>query len=305
MWRHQFVNKIVLWKIQNCQLIIASLIWFRISRKKRKKIAKSQCACGLDVYTYLIVKLYCPNNKADKKEQGMLVHRQDNGKVFVFKMSVDRPESGVDLVKRMQPGGDLQDCWIMFDHVKRVASWTTIVCQVYDNKYCKVMTIALCDMQSQDAEAQELFWVQLNRVMRKNVVKNTNFNGFMADRTGANWHVVQKVYDSGDPYVPMEDRVRTCLFHWTKCLQQKTSRHILLGFQDQYIIMCKGWKNSRRSRGAVQHHSSMVAILTEEGRRTLNDWWCFGTSGTGNGAAPCSWYVSQDYLHLCFAKFCF
>ena len=45
---------------------------------------------------------------------------QTKEKVFVFKMLVDMPDSRTDLVKRMQPGRDLQDSWIMFDHVKRV-----------------------------------------------------------------------------------------------------------------------------------------------------------------------------------------
>ena len=111
---------------------------------------------------------------------------QSKGKVFVFKMSVDRPGSGVDLVKRMQPGGDLQDCWIIFDHVKRVESWRTMASHVYDSKYCKVMTIAICDMQSEDAEAQELFWTQLNIVMPENGVDTVNFKGFMADSAQAN-----------------------------------------------------------------------------------------------------------------------
>ena len=56
----------------------------------------------------------------------------DSNKVFVFKMSEIGPGSGVDLVKRMQPGGDLQDAWMMFDHVKRVKKWTTMACHVYD-----------------------------------------------------------------------------------------------------------------------------------------------------------------------------
>ena len=43
-------------------------------------------------------------------------------KVFVFKMSEVGPGSKVDLVKRMQPGCDLENSWIMFDHVKRVRS---------------------------------------------------------------------------------------------------------------------------------------------------------------------------------------
>jgi hypothetical protein len=45
---------------------------------------------------------------------------QFKDKIFVFKMSVDLPGSGVDLVKRMQVGGDMENSWIMFDHVKRL-----------------------------------------------------------------------------------------------------------------------------------------------------------------------------------------
>jgi hypothetical protein len=54
-------------------------------------------------------------------------------KIFVFKMSKVGLDSGADLVKRMQPGGDLQEAWIMFDHVKRVEKWTTMACHVYDS----------------------------------------------------------------------------------------------------------------------------------------------------------------------------
>ena len=50
-------------------------------------------------------------------------------------------------------GGDLEDVWIIFDHVKRVKHWTTMACHVYDSVYCRVMTIAVCDMQSEDAAA--------------------------------------------------------------------------------------------------------------------------------------------------------
>ena len=40
--------------------------------------------------------------------------------VFIFKMSEIGPSSRVDLVRRMQPGGDLEHAWIMSDHVKRI-----------------------------------------------------------------------------------------------------------------------------------------------------------------------------------------
>jgi hypothetical protein len=80
-------------------------------------------------------------------------------KVFVFKMSEVGHGSGVDLVKRMQPGGDLQDARVMFDHVKRVKRYTTFACHVYDFVYCKVMTIAICDMMSETKEAQNTIFV--------------------------------------------------------------------------------------------------------------------------------------------------
>jgi hypothetical protein len=70
----------------------------------------------------------------------------DFEKVFVDKMSEVGPGSGVHLVNRMQLGDDLQDAWIMFDYIKCVKHWTTMACHVYDSIYCRVMTIAVCDM---------------------------------------------------------------------------------------------------------------------------------------------------------------
>ncbi len=53
---------------------------------------------------------------------------------------------GCDLVKWMQPGGNCQTAWIMFDHVKRVEGWMTLAWYVYDSFHYKVMTITICDM---------------------------------------------------------------------------------------------------------------------------------------------------------------
>jgi hypothetical protein len=54
---------------------------------------------------------------------------------------------GVDLVRCMQPGGDLHNCWLMFNHVKCVQEWTTMACHVYNLVYYKVFTIIICDMK--------------------------------------------------------------------------------------------------------------------------------------------------------------
>jgi hypothetical protein len=128
-------------------------------------------------------------------------------------MLEDGPRSGVDLVKRMQPGRDLENSWLMFDHVKRVKEWTTMACHVYNVVYCKVMTIAICDMQSEDIKVQYIMWRELNNLMAKNGVENTNFKGFMVDSAQANWNAIRTVYGSGDPKVAIENREHTCLIY--------------------------------------------------------------------------------------------
>lgn len=54
-----------------------------------------------------------------------------------------------------------------------------MACHVYENKYCDMMTIAFCDMQSEDGKAQEQFGNNLNQVIIENGISNTNFKGFM------------------------------------------------------------------------------------------------------------------------------
>ena len=100
-------------------------------------------------------------------------------------MSEVGPASGVDLIKRMQAGGDLECAWMMFDHVKRVKDWTTVACHVYDSLYCKVMTIAVCDMQSEDCTTQVLFWRNLKLIVQRHGLDDVQFKGFMADSAQA------------------------------------------------------------------------------------------------------------------------
>jgi hypothetical protein len=151
----------------------------------------------------------------------------DSDKVFVFKMSKVGPGSRVHLVKRMQPGGDLEHTWIMFDHVKRVKHWTTMACHVYDSAYCQVITIAVCDMQSEDAAAQMVLWKNLNDVMARHGIPEPKFKGFMADSVQANWNAVRVIYGSGDATIPMKNQERTCLFYWIQSLEKHTKADIL------------------------------------------------------------------------------
>src|ERR1700738_1402328 len=81
----------------------------------------------------------------------------ETDKIFVFKMSEVGPGSGVDLVRRMQPSGVLEHVWIMSNHVNRVAKWTTMACHIYDGTYQCIMTIACCNFQFEDKDAQAIF----------------------------------------------------------------------------------------------------------------------------------------------------
>jgi hypothetical protein len=101
----------------------------------------------------------------------------------------------------------------MFDHVKHVEGWMTVACHAYDFFYYKVMTIAICDMQSKDLEAQWVLWENLNKVITNNGVPNPNFKGFMVDNTQAIWNTIQIVYGSGDLGEPMVDKKSTYFFH--------------------------------------------------------------------------------------------
>ena len=77
----------------------------------------------------------------------------DSEKVFIFKISEIGSGSGVDLIRQIQLGRDLEHTWIMFDHVKRIINWTTMAYHVYDATYQRIMTIACCDFQSEDKDA--------------------------------------------------------------------------------------------------------------------------------------------------------
>jgi hypothetical protein len=109
-----------------------------------------------------------------------------------------------------------------------------MACHVYDSRYCKVLTIACCDMQSEDGIAQIFFWENLNSVMAENSVPNVNFKGFMADSAQANWNEVRTIYGDGDPSLPIVARERTCLFHWSASLNKVTQKYIKPSLQFQH-----------------------------------------------------------------------
>ena len=69
---------------------------------------------------------------------------------------------------------------------------------VYDLSYCKVMTIAICDMKSEMAAHQMQMWHSFLAVCEKHGVTNVKFEGFMANSAKANLNAIWEIFGSGD-----------------------------------------------------------------------------------------------------------
>lgn len=110
----------------------------------------------------------------------------------------------------------------MFDHIKHVKGWTTIACHVYNSGYCKVITIEVCNMLLEDIEGQVIMWRCLNKVLETNDLPNPNFKGFMVNSTQVNWNGIQIVYGSDDSSLKMNNRERSCFFHWATSMKHHT-----------------------------------------------------------------------------------
>ena len=87
-------------------------------------------------------KLRGVSNWAYVQRNQFLTQGDNVDKVYIFKMSEVGPGSEVDLVRWMQPGGDLENAGMMSNHVKRVEQWTTMAAHMYDGTYQRVMTMS-------------------------------------------------------------------------------------------------------------------------------------------------------------------
>jgi hypothetical protein len=210
-------------KLTECKLALVFDKWAKLgSHTVRNMITEARRFCGQGGYIDNILKL----KKLSTYEyiHDSIFSGQGSDLVYLFKMSTCGHGSGVSLVRRMQPGGDLENAWIMFDHVKRVKDWTTMGVHVYDPEYCKVMTIAVCDMQSESSDAQTQVWLSMLNILDKNGVSNVNFKGFMCDSAQGNFNAVRILFGLGDPTVPIENKERTCQFHWRMSLERHTKQ---------------------------------------------------------------------------------
>ncbi len=137
-------------------------------------------------------------------------------KVFLFKMLFYGPANGVDLVRRMQPSGDLQNCWLMFDRVKRVQEWTTMAYHVttWCTTKCSTLQFATCNLNPQ----------KLCVSCGKNWIRWCSSLVLQTPISKGSWWIMHmpvgmlfvSCIDLEMPmYVKMVNKEWTCSFHWT------------------------------------------------------------------------------------------
>jgi hypothetical protein len=112
----------------------------------------------------------------------------------------------------------------------------------------------------------------------KNGVVNVNFKGFIYDSAQANFNAVRVLFGSGDPKVPMENKERTCLFHWKMALERHMKQLIKPELQAEYIRLCQEYRMCQSIGEADSKLASIKAwwffsgAASEFGLKELNYW---------------------------------
>ena len=160
---------------------------------------------------------------------------QDDELVYLFKMSICSQGSGVNLICRMQSIGGLENKYVMFDHMQILKDWKILGVHVYDPEYYKIMTIVVCDMQSEKENAQEHIWLLMLTVLEKHGINSANFTGFVSDKAQTNFNIMRVIFGSGNPTILMANKERTCIFHQKMTLERLTKQLIRPDLQMEYI----------------------------------------------------------------------
>ena len=132
---------------------------------------------------------------------------------------------------------------------------------VYDPFIRELLTIAIGDFKVQNTLAQVQFWTMLNNQMLQNGYERPEFRGFMADNAGPNWLAIRTVYNGG-PKNKMENRERSCIFHWEKSMVDHTKRCIKPQFQEEHKALCRRWRDSTTESMATEWKAKVIDFWT-------------------------------------------
>jgi hypothetical protein len=193
----------------------------------------------------------------------------------IFKMSTKGPGSTVDLVRRLQKGGDLENSWIMSDVMHRCLDnkWCTMSAHVYDHVYRGLCTIFVCELVSKDSAALQTAWKVMRRVCAENGLPNVEFCGFMADNAAAGWNAIRNEFWGGKVN---SHRERSDAFHWAQSVE-RVQKYIVPGKRGEH----KELLESLRNAGNV-----ILAYRTFE---QIKLWWNDGNALPGKGKELTTW----------------
>jgi hypothetical protein len=100
----------------------------------------------------------------------------------------------------------------------------------------------------------------------------------MCDSAQANFNVVRILFGSGDPTVLMENKERTCQFHWRMSLERHTKQLLRLDLQAEHMHLCQEYRKCQSLSDADAAMASIKAwwfssgAILESGLKELHDW---------------------------------
>ena len=144
--------------------------------------------------------------------------------------------------------------------------------------------------------------------MERHDVPHPQFMGFMADSAEANWNAVRIIYGNGNPADRMEDRERTCFFHWSQSLEKHNKQYIAEEFRDQHKRLCMQYRDSTTMAEAETRYLAIRAwwvssgAASETSLRSLDLWlafWHFRYRQWGGFMQLVSTYCNPYFSILC------
>ncbi|CAM6084792.1 unnamed protein product [Calypogeia fissa] len=182
-------------------------------------------------------------------------------------MTTNGTGSGVDILKRMEPGGSLDGGWVMFDIMHRcTGGWLTFSAHIYDHHLRALSTIFTCELKAQDAESQETAWRLMVDIAKRHGVREVTIKGFMADNAEAGWQAVRRVFFNGKP---KPTRERSDLFHFKQSFVRHAKEGVPFNKREEHERMWERMKNAPNM------------VLAYRIKDEITDWWMAGNCVEG------------------------
>lgn len=137
-------------------------------------------------------------------------------KTHVFKMSKIAAKIAIDMEKECDHFMAKEYCFFDGNH-KRCRGFVTLGCYVYHPLLQKIIRLASMEVNVEDSEAIQIFWILFNEVTAEykgDLSYKFNPLGWCADEAGSNWEGIFRVF--GD----VRNRIASCVFHYRQSVNR-------------------------------------------------------------------------------------